>query len=80
MARSQSPQWLCSHPGDRPAEAPEALRTTDHPERAANVLNVDDAIARAQQTLLALQDPASGYFWAEVESNVSQTAEYVMLH
>jgi squalene-hopene/tetraprenyl-beta-curcumene cyclase len=41
---------------------------------------LDQAISRAQNALLSLQDPEEGYFWAELEANVSLTAEYVMLH
>ena len=38
-----------------------------------------DAIKRGQEYLLAQQYP-EGYWWAELEANVSLTAEYVMLH
>jgi squalene-hopene/tetraprenyl-beta-curcumene cyclase len=38
-----------------------------------------DAITRAQQYLLAQQEP-DGYWWAELEANVTLTAEYIMLH
>jgi len=41
--------------------------------------SLDQAIASSQQYLLSLQDP-SGYWWAELESNVSITAESVLLH
>lgn len=40
---------------------------------------VKDAIARSQQHLLAIQEP-SGYWCAELESNVTITAEVVLLH
>jgi squalene-hopene/tetraprenyl-beta-curcumene cyclase len=40
---------------------------------------VADAIRRAQGYLLAQQKP-EGYWWAELEANVTLTAEYVMLH
>ncbi|MBC8123237.1 MAG: squalene--hopene cyclase [Gemmatimonadaceae bacterium] len=40
---------------------------------------VDAAIAASQQHLLSIQDPA-GYWWAELESNVTMTAEVVLLH
>lgn len=39
---------------------------------------VEQAAIRAQQALLALQYP-EGYWWAELESNVTITAEYLML-
>jgi hypothetical protein len=40
---------------------------------------VSDAIHRAQAYLLAQQN-LEGYWWAELEANVTLTAEYVMLH
>ncbi len=40
---------------------------------------VEDAIARSQNYLLSLQSP-DGYWWAELESNVTITAEVVLLH
>lgn len=40
---------------------------------------VEAAIARSQNYLLSTQDPA-GYWWAELESNVTITAEVVLLH
>src|SRR5262249_13603245 len=42
-------------------------------------LRLSDAISRAQGYLLAQQDP-EGYWWAELEANVTLTAEYIMLH
>ncbi|MEO0834644.1 MAG: squalene--hopene cyclase [Cyanobacteria bacterium J06642_3] len=42
-------------------------------------LKVEQAIARSQQHLLAIQEP-EGYWCAELESNVTITAEVVMLH
>lgn len=41
--------------------------------------DVKAAIARSQNYLLSLQNPA-GYWWAELESNVTITAEVVLLH
>ena len=38
-----------------------------------------DAIARATDALFALQQPG-GYWWAELESNVTITAEVMLLH
>jgi squalene-hopene/tetraprenyl-beta-curcumene cyclase len=38
-----------------------------------------DAISRGQDYLLSQQSP-EGYWWAELEANVTLTAEYVMLH
>jgi squalene-hopene/tetraprenyl-beta-curcumene cyclase len=47
----------------------------------APILNerLADAIERGQGYLLAQQSP-EGYWWAELEANVTLTAEYVMLH
>ena len=38
-----------------------------------------DAIAHAQEYLLAQQE-LDGYWWAELEANVTLTAEFIMLH
>ncbi len=43
------------------------------------VNQVADAIAASQKYLLSMQYPA-GYWWAELESNVTITAEVVLLH
>ncbi|HEY9907724.1 MAG TPA: squalene--hopene cyclase [Thermosynechococcaceae cyanobacterium] len=43
------------------------------------VTGVDAAIAKTQEYLLSLQYP-EGYWWAELESNVSITSEVVLLH
>jgi len=40
---------------------------------------VEQATRRAQNALLALQHP-EGYWWGELEANVTITAEYIMLH
>lgn len=40
---------------------------------------LSEAIARAQDYLLAQQE-LDGYWWAELEANVTLTAEYIMLH
>jgi squalene-hopene/tetraprenyl-beta-curcumene cyclase len=40
---------------------------------------LDRAIARSQEHLLNIQDP-DGYWWGELESNVTITAEVVLLH
>jgi squalene-hopene/tetraprenyl-beta-curcumene cyclase len=48
---------------------------TDRPAVPA----LDDAIARATDALFQLQHP-DGYWWAELQSNVSITAEVVLLH
>ena len=45
----------------------------------AALITVDEAIARSQNYLLSLQYP-DGYWWAELESNVTITAEVVLLH
>ena len=38
-----------------------------------------EVIARAQEYLLAQQE-LDGYWWAELEANVTLTAEFIMLH
>ncbi|MEH2279778.1 MAG: squalene--hopene cyclase [Nostoc sp.] len=43
------------------------------------VNQVAEAIAASQEYLLSIQNPA-GYWWAELESNVTITAEVVLLH
>ncbi|ARV63031.1 squalene--hopene cyclase [Nostocales cyanobacterium HT-58-2] len=43
------------------------------------VSRVKDAIAKSQNYLLSIQYPG-GYWWAELESNVTITAEVVLLH
>ncbi len=45
----------------------------------SSTLNVAKAIAASQNYLLSMQNPA-GYWWAELESNVTITAEVVLLH
>ena len=41
---------------------------------------IADCIWRAQSHLLSLQDVKEGFWWAELEANVTLTAEYIMLH
>lgn len=43
------------------------------------VNQVTEAIAKSQNHLLSIQNPV-GYWWAELESNVTITAEVVLLH
>jgi squalene-hopene/tetraprenyl-beta-curcumene cyclase len=43
------------------------------------VNQVTEAIAKSQNYLLSIQNPV-GYWWSELESNVSITAEVVLLH
>jgi squalene-hopene/tetraprenyl-beta-curcumene cyclase len=40
---------------------------------------IEHAVQRATAAMLEMQDPA-GYWWAELESNVTITSEYIMLH
>ncbi len=40
---------------------------------------IERAVQRAATAMLEMQDPA-GYWWSELESNVTITAEYIMLH
>ncbi len=49
------------------------------PQDQATQLTVAEAIARSQNHLFSIQDP-DGYWWAELESNVTITAEVVLLH
>ena len=42
-------------------------------------LSLKDAITASQNYLLSLQYP-QGYWWAELESNITLTAETVLLH
>ncbi|MEH2154278.1 squalene--hopene cyclase [Nostoc sp.] len=51
------------------------MRTQDR----VKVNQVAEAIAASQEYLLSIQNPA-GYWWAELESNVTITAEVVLLH
>lgn len=43
------------------------------------IFQVEDAIAKSQNHLLSIQYP-EGYWWGELESNVTITAEVVLLH
>lgn len=43
------------------------------------IAKLDEVIGKSQDYLLSLQNPA-GYWWAELESNVTITAEAVLLH
>ena len=47
--------------------------------KPAPAARLSHAIRKAQDFLLS-QQHADGYWWAELEANVSLTAEYVMLH
>lgn len=56
------------------------MTPTQETDKAGTITGIlADAIARAQAYLLAQQEP-EGYWWAELEANVTLTAEYVMLH
>lgn len=48
-------------------------------QNRVKVKQVAQAIAASQEYLLSIQNPA-GYWWAELESNVTITAEVVLLH
>jgi squalene-hopene/tetraprenyl-beta-curcumene cyclase len=48
-------------------------------QASATVQTLETAIADSQEYLLSLQHPA-GYWWAELESNVTITAEIILLH
>ncbi|MCA9863835.1 MAG: squalene--hopene cyclase [Thermomicrobiales bacterium] len=45
---------------------------------ASPILGLDEAIERGSSYLLSLQDP-QGYWWAELESNVTMAAEHLLL-
>jgi squalene-hopene/tetraprenyl-beta-curcumene cyclase len=49
------------------------------PSRQTGASQVEDALQRATKALFKLQSP-QGFWWAKLESNVSITAEYLMLH
>ncbi|OYE00897.1 squalene--hopene cyclase [Nostoc sp. 'Peltigera membranacea cyanobiont' 232] len=48
-------------------------------QNKTKVNQVAEAIAASQEYLLSIQNP-TGYWWAELESNVTITAEAVLLH
>lgn len=50
-----------------------------HIQDRVTVSKVPEAIAASQNYLLSVQNP-NGYWWAELESNVTITAEVVLLH
>jgi squalene-hopene/tetraprenyl-beta-curcumene cyclase len=56
-----------------------APRTRRRPPAKTFLEKVTKARDKATAALLALQSP-SGYWWAELESNVTITAEYLLLH
>ncbi len=57
-----------------------ARRKPTAPEVSETFLSqVKHAVQQASAAMLDLQNP-QGYWWAELESNVSITAEYLMLH
>lgn len=56
------------------------MQTYDQLTNLKSVIGkLEDAIARSQTYLLSLQAP-EGYWWAHLESNVTITAEVVLLH
>ncbi len=56
-----------------------SLRTGDSlVQPIASVAGVDDALQRATGHLLSIQSP-EGYWWGELEANVTVPAEYLML-
>ncbi|HTJ27217.1 MAG TPA: squalene--hopene cyclase [Candidatus Limnocylindria bacterium] len=56
-------------------QTPPSNQTAERPAAPS----LEDAIARASDALFRLQDP-SGFWWAELQSNVTITAEVVLLH
>src|SRR4029079_4485244 len=59
-------------PGVRPAPVAAA------PERAIPITGIDRALDRGSAYLLSLQTP-DGYWWAELESNVTMASEHLLL-
>ena len=51
----------------------------DHPALGPSPLPLEAAIERAVDALFQLQDPG-GFWWAELQSNVTITAEVLLLH
>jgi len=49
------------------------------PVAVGSLSRLQKAVARASAAMLKLQHP-EGYWWAELQSNVTITAEYLMLH
>jgi squalene-hopene/tetraprenyl-beta-curcumene cyclase len=60
-------------------EGRRAMSTTQASLKPSLETRLADAISRAQGYLLDQQE-LDGYWWAELEANVTLTAEYVMLH
>jgi squalene-hopene/tetraprenyl-beta-curcumene cyclase len=58
---------------------PTFRRTRTRPAAKTFLEQVSDARDRATEAVLSLQTP-EGYWWAELESNVTITAEYLMMH
>ena len=56
-----------------------AKQTTNLDERQLDGTQLEAAIAASQAYLLSIQDD-KGYWWADLESNASITAEVVLLH
>ncbi|MEM1280589.1 MAG: prenyltransferase/squalene oxidase repeat-containing protein, partial [Cyanobacteria bacterium P01_H01_bin.152] len=48
-------------------------------QKPPQLTNLNQAITAAQNYLLDLQQP-DGYWWAQLESNVTITAEIILLH
>ncbi|BAY46103.1 squalene/oxidosqualene cyclase [Scytonema sp. HK-05] len=48
-------------------------------QNRVTVSSVAEAISRSQNYLLSIQNPA-GYWWAELEANVTLTAEVILFH
>ena len=55
------------------------MSTASTQPQSSEQTRLGTAIRRAQNQLLA-QQHLDGYWWAELEANVTLTAEYVMLH
>ena len=58
------------------------MQTQDKPtvsNSKVEIAKLDTAIAQSQSYLLSLQHP-DGYWWAELESNVTMASEVVLMH
>ncbi|HZP26617.1 MAG TPA: squalene--hopene cyclase [Dehalococcoidia bacterium] len=50
----------------------------EQPTASRDAVSLDEAIARSQEYFLRTQDP-QGFWWGELESNVTMAAEYLLL-
>ena len=77
-ARPSSPLRLVSHNPSPTVSADTAARRALGPSTGQSEA-IDDALRRSQSWFLARQDPAEGYWVAELEADTTLTSEYLML-